>query len=115
MTEHEFVYAPTTRHLRRGCGPTGHVRMDAKDGRGPMGVIVYSRALTKKEVEGYALRTIDMPVVNYYVYGIDQQGNQEMLFLWDKPMPGAYDKALIWSEERGRTEDFVDYVVAPAS
>lgn len=110
----EFVYAPTLRALRNNSGPKGHLRMDPKDGRGPFGVMVYPRPLTKNEIENWALATIDMPHVNYYVYGVAENGNQELLLTWKREMPGAYDAAVIRAEELGRSEEFVDYVVAPS-
>lgn len=87
--------------------------MDAGDGRGPFGVIVYPRPLTKNEIEGWALATIDMPRVNYYVYGVLENGNQELLLTWEREMPGAYDQALKRAEEIGRVKEFVDYAVQP--
>lgn len=109
----EFVYAPIRRALRNNSGPKGHIRMDAGDGRGPFGVLVYPRPLSKNEIEQWELRTVDMPRVNYYVYGVLENGNHELLLEWAREMPGAFDAALERADELGRTEEFVDYVVHP--
>lgn len=111
--EAEFVYAPTMRALRVNSGPKGYLRMDKTDGRGPFGVIVYDRPLTHNEIVGWNLATIEMPRVNYQVYGVAENGNQEMLLTWSREMPGAYDAAIKRAEELGRAKEFVDYVVAP--
>lgn len=88
--------------------------MDTTDGRGPFGVIIYDRPLTRNEIQNWSLATIDMPRVNYHVHGICANGNRELLLLWKLEMPGAYDAAEARAEELNRAEEFVDYVVAPA-
>lgn len=110
---HEYVYAPTLRALRYNAGPKGHMTMDKTDGRGPFGTISYARPLTKNEIENWSLRTVDMPRVNYDVFGIRENGNREYLLTWKREMPGAYDAAVVLAGEK--SEVFVDYVVEPAS
>lgn len=109
----KFVYAPIRRTLHNNSGPKGHIHMDAGDGRGASGVLVYPRPLSKNEIEQWELRTVDMPRVNYYVYGVLENGNHEFLLEWAREMPGAFDAALERADELGRTEEFVDYVVHP--
>lgn len=109
----QFVYAPTLRSARQGSGPEEPVLIDPTDYRGPRGTLTYDRPLTKQEIEDYALSTIDMPRVVYYVYGVRENGHREFLMEWPKPMPGAYDAAVAVAEERGLTEEFIDYVVEP--
>lgn len=111
---HEFVYAPTMRALRRNAQPPGYIRMDASDGRGPFGVITYPRALSKNEIEEWALRTVEMPRTNYFIYGVFANGSHELLLEWQKEMPGGYEAAVKRAEELERVEDFVDYVATPA-
>ena len=107
----EYVYAPKMRSLRPGSGPDGHTKMDKQDGRGPFGVIVYNRPLTYNEILNWNLATVDMPRLSYYVYGVHPNGNKELLFVWDKSMPGAFDEAVRVAEDRQL--EFTDYAVGP--
>ena len=87
--------------------------MDAGDGRGPFGVIIYPRPLSKNEIEQWELRMIDMPRLNYYIYGVHENGNQEFLMKWAREVPGVFDAALERANKLGRIEEFVDFVVQP--
>jgi hypothetical protein len=109
----EYTYAPTLRAIHSNSGPSGVIRVDRNDGRGPFGVIVYDRPLTKKEIEGWALSTVEMPRVAYYVYGVHSNGNQEFLFEWVKNMSGAYAAVEEHVAKKSQTMSFVDYVVKP--
>jgi hypothetical protein len=109
----DYVYAPRNRITQAGAGPDGYTSINKIDGRGPFGTITYPRALTKNEIEEWGLSTIEMPRVNYHVFGVRANGNMEHLLLWSKEMPGAYDAAAERAKEI--EEVFEDYAVTPAT
>ena len=108
-----FVYAPTRRNHRAIIGPVGCISTSRTDGRGPFGTITYDRPLSKNEIEKWELSTVDMPRVNYIVFGVRENGNRELLLRWEREMPGAFDAAQKRADEI--SEESVDYVVTPES
>lgn len=109
----KYVYAPTVRRLRDIDVPNNCINIDRLDGRGPLGTLTFSRPLSESEIHHWGLATIDMPRVNYYVYGVYTNGNLELLLRWEKEMPGAYEFAHVLAKSRDMEKDFVDYVVQP--